>query len=195
MKRYHCMPNPVLSSGVFEIEAVQPQQIENIRRWRNAQIDVLRQKEPIDQEQQRRYFEEQIWPEMLSVTPKNILTSLLRSGEHVGYGGLVHIDWPGRCAEVSFLLDPDIGRDASTYRECHLEFLELIKRLAFRDLNLDYLTTETFACSSRAAHTKNLERAGFVQDGRVSATAVIDGVSVDSLMHRCDRPAKRREIR
>jgi RimJ/RimL family protein N-acetyltransferase len=185
VKRYACVPVASLERGRFTIMAVQPEHIEAIRQWRNAQLDVLRQPEPISPEQQVDYYEHNIWPTMDAERPANILVSLLEDGVHVAYGGLVHIDWDGNRAEVSFLADPAHTQDPTTYRHYHSNFLELVKELAFDHLGFDALTTETYA--HRPAHIANLEVAGFRREQTIANAVVIDGVPTDSIMHRCPR--------
>jgi hypothetical protein len=88
---YICMPRPVLSIGDLSVCAVQPQHIESIRQWRNAQMDILRQSAEITSDQQQAYYAKDIWPEMLSQQPKNILLIYLDQNIPIGYGGLVHV--------------------------------------------------------------------------------------------------------
>ena len=53
---YKCMPRPKLSVGALSVQAVQPHHIEDIRQWRNVQMDVLRQSSSITPEQQKAYY-------------------------------------------------------------------------------------------------------------------------------------------
>src|SRR5215469_14657050 len=105
MRRYLCMPRSRLERSGYAVEAVQPDHIEPIRCWRNAQIDVLRQAAPITPEQQIAYYAREIWPAMEQPRPSNVLVSYFFEGALIGYGGLVHIAWHHLRAEVSFLLD------------------------------------------------------------------------------------------
>ena len=54
---YKVMPKKRLSDGWLTLRAVDPSDIEQIRNWRNAQMDVLRQTEEITKEAQISYFE------------------------------------------------------------------------------------------------------------------------------------------
>lgn len=165
----------------MSLSAVQPEHIESIRVWRNAQMDVLRQSAVITPEAQQTYFETVIWPDYESAQPKQLLVSIFRDHRHIGYGGLVHISWPDLRGEVSFLLNPDLTSDASTYDSIFSGYLELIKILAFNDLGLKRLYTETYA--HRTAHIGILERSGFHSEGRLRGHVRIDGLPVDSLIH------------
>ncbi len=180
------MPSERVEDGAYRIEAVQPEHIESIRLWRNQQMDVLRQAEVIAPQQQINYYDKHIWPTMKNPQPTNVLVSYFESDRLVGYGGLVHIAWDDSVAEVSFLLAPRHLNPPETYRRYHLGFLQLIKQLAFDELGLEHLTTETY--SQRLAHIENLEIADFRRTDFVANPAVIDKVVADSIMHRCSRP-------
>jgi len=179
--RYRVMPYPRLSDGMLDVRAVQPADIEAIRQWRNAQMDVLRQTAPISPEQQTRYFADHVWPHVASQEPVQILLALESAGVLIGYGGLVHISWPNRRAEVSFLLTPDRERQSDVLIEFFSRFLNLMKQLAFDHLGLRRLCTETFA--HRLRHIAALEASGFQCEGRLREHVLIDGTPTDSFAH------------
>lgn len=180
---YHCMPLAELRDGSRAVRAVDPEHIETIRRWRNAQMDVLRQAEPITPEAQQRYFEQTVWPDKQVENPHNILLIYLREGQPIGYGGLVHIAWEHKRAELSFLLDPRHERQSDRRAILFARFLQLMKRLAFEDLRLNRLYTETFA--TRRQHMETLEQAGFRREGCLRQHVRLDGQAIDSIMHGC----------
>ena len=64
------MPDPMLT-----IRPIHADDIEAIRQWRNAQLDVLRQPRPISPEEQERYFATYIWSTMGAARPSQILVS------------------------------------------------------------------------------------------------------------------------
>lgn len=179
--RYLVMSTPCLSDGVLDLRAVQPADIEAIRQWRNAQMDVLRQTAPISPEEQERYFAEHVWSQTESPEPSQILLALESAGVLIGYGGLVHISWPNRRAEVSFLLTPDREKKADELIALFSRFLDLMKQLAFEDLGLRRLCTETF--SHRTRHIAALEASGFRCEGRLREHVLIDGKPTDSFAH------------
>jgi len=180
---YRCMPREVIAAGDYTLTAVHPEHIEDIRQWRNAQIDVLRQSAPITPEEQRDYFARTIWPDKAVATPKNLLLSYAERGRVIGYGGLVHIAWEHRRAEVSFLLRTEMTQDSARCQALFARYLGLIKELAFGDLGLARLCTETFAI--RPDYVRTLERSGFVAEGVLRHHVIIQGRPVDSLMHGC----------
>lgn len=182
---YRCMPQAVLRNGELFINAIQPEHIESIRQWRNAQMDILRQAAGITVEQQKSYFERCIWPDTDKKQPDNILLAYLEKEKLIGYGGLVHIAWFHRRAEVSFLMDPKITSNEDAYARYFSRFLQLIKVLAFNDLKLERIFTETY--SIRKKHIAVLEASGFVQEGVLTKHVIIDDEQIDSIIHGCLR--------
>lgn len=180
---YACLGQQQFSQQGYSIRSVEPGDIEDIRQWRNAQMAVLRQQREISPAEQVAYFEMQIWPTLAEPQPANLLVAYLLDGQLIGYGGLVHIAWDHRRAEVSFLLDPARTHDLAGYRNDFLNFLQLVKTMAFDDLQLQRLFTETYA--TRQHHISVLEAAGFRFEGRLDQHVVIDGKPVDSLFHGC----------
>jgi RimJ/RimL family protein N-acetyltransferase len=180
---YACMKHPVRRAGALSVRAVQLVDIEAIRQWRNAQIDVLRQSEPITPEQQEAYFATHIWPQFDSPQPDTILVSYREGDRLIGYGGLVHVAWAHQRAEVSFLLDPVHIRDDKTVARYFGAFLGLMKGLAFADLGLNRLCTETYAI--RPHYIAMLEENGFRHEGVLRQHVWIDGQPVDSVLHGC----------
>jgi hypothetical protein len=181
------MPNPVIRADSLSITAVQPDHIESIRVWRNEQMDVLRQSSPIEYNEQLAYFDSEIWPAMERTHPHQILVSIYQGEERVGYGGLVHIEWSKLQGEISFLLNPVHTNNAARYRLLFSGFLALIRVLAFRDLSLVRLFTETY--DIRPLHIEILESAGFTAEKRVKNHVHIHGRAVDSLIHGYIRDA------
>ena len=183
MPSYACLPPNLPAQGDYALAGISPAHIEAIRQWRNAQMDVLRQREPISPEQQRRYFDTQIWPTLQLPQPPQVLLSFSHRGEPVGYGGLVHIAWAHRRAEVSFLLAPSRTASPAGYAADFGAFLTLLKQLAFGPLGLQRLWTETYA--TRGHHIGVLEANGFEPEGRMRHHVLLDGRPVDSLLHGC----------
>jgi SAM-dependent methyltransferase len=162
----------------YRYVALRRQDIEALRGFRNAQIDVLRQAAPISPDEQRRWFAEVVSPTEYDPRPPMILVSILDAYERfIGYGGLTNLDWDSRRAEVSFLVDPARAAEPAVYERDLGAFLGFLADWSFGTLGLNRLFTETYAF--RARHVELLERAGFVPEGRMREHA---GTS-DSLLH------------
>ena len=166
---------------MIKFSKIQESEIELIRKWRNAQLEVLRQASPIDPENQLRYFQEQVWSEEQKEKPKQILRSIYDENLMIGYGGLTNISWHNRRAEVSFLLNPDYTKQKRIFKIYFAEFLEIVCRLAFDTLLLNRLCTETY--SFRSDIIKTMELNGFVLEGIMRNHVLINDKFVDSLIH------------
>lgn len=176
----------VLAKNCFVLEdltlrPITEYQMDSIRKWRNSQIPVLRQNSTISWRNQRAYFKKRVFPEMGRLKPAQILFAIERCGSFVGYGGLTNIEWVARKAEISFLLNPSIKEGKDDYLNIFDIFLRLVTNVAFDDLVLSRLFTETF--SSRVEHIAILKNNGFILEGRLRQHCVVDGVVLDSLMH------------
>jgi RimJ/RimL family protein N-acetyltransferase len=178
---YACLSTERFEQGDHAVVPVAAVHIEGIRQWRNAQMDVLRQAAPIMEAQQLQYFTNVIWPQCGLREPDNILFAFLHQGRHIGYGGLVHIAWAHKRAEISFLLDPVYVSQPAAYADHFLHFLELMTQVAFRDLALNRLYTETYAF--RVHHISVLEAAGWRVEGTMRSHVIVDGTETDSILH------------
>ncbi len=165
----------------YELHPLQKVDIIRIREWRNAQIDVLRQAHPLTLEQQKRYYLKEVVPTFKQPRPKQLLFSFLKDDKAIGYGGLTNIEWNHRRAEISFLVDTNFLTDEVRYTEAFSTFLTLIKGIAFRELDLNRLFTETYAF--RDLHIRILESAKFVLEGRMRQHVLIREQFYDSLIH------------
>ena len=178
---YHCLSRDTYRKGDHALTVWREGDIESVRRWRNDQIDVLRQKAPLSEAQQVAYYRDRIVPTFAQAEPPQILFSYLEREQLVGYGGLVHIDWEVRRGEVSFLMETRRASDAKRYVDDFRAFLELLAAIAFGELRFTRLTTETF--DIRPVHVQALESFGFRAEGRLRAHVLVRGRPVDSLVH------------
>lgn len=180
---YTCLQRDHYQYGDYTLTSLREQDILLIKEWRNDQIDILRQKEPLTDAQQINYYETVVRPAMDAEEPSDILFSYLHQGECVGYGGLTHIDWTNRRAEISFLLATERNVDLDLYKREFTIFLKLIKQIAFVELGLNRLFTETY--DVRPYVLEVLENSGFVPEGRLREHVVINGKCIDSVLHGC----------
>ena len=131
MKKYQCLTQQEFSEGDFKLVPIRFKDRYEIMKWRNEQIYHLRQKEPITIEQQDAYFENVVAKLFDQEQPNQVLFSFLKKGELIGYGGLVHINWADKNAEVSFMT-----KDPKQF-ELWSIYLEVLKTIAFEDLQLN----------------------------------------------------------
>ena len=182
MKTYRPLPQAEYCWQNYQLVPIRYEDREPIRAWRNAQLEVLRQAEPLTTEQQEAYFQRVVLPLFEQEQPGQLLFSLLHDNELVSYGGLVHLSWPDGRAEVSFLVDPTRAAEPATYRQDFRAHLHLLGQVAFEGLKFNRLFTETY--DIRPAHVAILEEAGFRLEGRLRQHVQLKpGTFADSLMH------------
>lgn len=182
---YICLQGDYYQFEDYSITPLREEDILLVKEWRNEQIDILRQKEPLTDEQQINYYKTIVLPLMSTREPSDILISYLYQGECIGYGGLTHIDWTNRRAEISFLLATERNYNLELYQKEFTIFLKLIKQIAFGELELNRLFTETY--DVRPYVIDVLESSGFEYEGRLKEHVLIKGKYVDSVLHGCFR--------
>ncbi|MBG30618.1 MAG: GNAT family N-acetyltransferase [Opitutae bacterium] len=165
----------------YEITSVREGDVLSIMRWRNAQIDALRQKTPLTEDKQLHYFREVVFPTFEMEEPPMIILAFLKQGKLIGYGGIVHLDWESRRGEVSFLLDPIRTEDKQFYGQELGIFLSLLKKLAFKQLELNRLTTEAYG--NRLWHVQAIEANGFLREGILRQQVSKGDELVDVYLH------------
>jgi RimJ/RimL family protein N-acetyltransferase len=165
----------------YSIAPLREQDITSIKEWRNAQLDVLRQKRQLSDQDQIRYYNDIVKPTFIDPSPTQMLFSFLLDNECIGYGGITNIDWESERTELSFLLDNTRVPSSATYTKEFSIFISLIKQLVFDTLNLNRIFTETY--DVRPLHVSILEKNGFILEGRARKHIKINGKFVDSLIH------------
>lgn len=178
---YKTLRSGSYASNGYSLVPLRKEDMTAIMRWRNDQMDVLRQGKALTAADQERYYAERVLPSFTAEHPGIILFSFLLGGACVGYGGLTNIDWASKRAELSFLLETARARDEKKYAEDFGVFLALIKQAAFDDLGFHRLFAETY--DIRPLHVAVLEKNGFTLEGRMKDHVFINGRFVDALLH------------
>lgn len=142
MKQYKCLNQQVYESGIYKIVPIRDEDKLSIMKWRNEQIYHLRQENVLTEEKQDLYFEQVISKLFGEDKPSQILFSYLENDVCIGYGGLVHINWIDKNAEISFLMDTQLEKEKF---EFHWGiYLDIIEKVAFQELNLHKLFIYAF---------------------------------------------------
>lgn len=178
--RYACAPGLDRSVDDYRIRPLGWGDRGPIRQWRNAQLAVLRQREPISETDQDRYYRDVLEPSFGQARPEQVLVGVECRGVLIGYGGVVHLDWADRRGEVSFLTDP-ARLDASTFAADWRSFLAMLVSMARDDLALHRLTTHAYA--SRTDLIGLLEEAGFAREGVLREHRNLAGDWTDVVLH------------
>lgn len=177
---YKVLGEPVnISSEEYELTEIRYEHRHLIKKWRNEQMYHLRQSQPLTDESQDLYFQNTVAGLFEQDKPSQILFSLLRKGDLIGYGGLVHINWIDKNAEISFIMDTQL--EQSSFDIHWLNFLSLIEKLAFRELNLKKIFT--YAFDLRPHLYPVLHKAGFQEEARLFKHCFVNGEYKDVLIH------------
>ena len=113
-----------------------------IMKWRNEQMYHLRQANILTEEDQNSYFENIVFKLFDQEKPNQILFSYLKNDKCIGYGGLVHINWIDKNAEISFIMDTALEKEHFNFH--WKTYLNLIEQVAFNELNLHKIFTYAF---------------------------------------------------
>lgn len=142
MNSYKALKNQSFKNGRYSIVPIRFEDRHSIMKWRNEQIYHLRQAKPLTETDQDIYFDSIVANLFNQEKPGQILFSYLEDDKCIGYGGLVHINWTDKNAEISFVMDTLLEKD---YFEFHWEqYLNLLEEMAFKDVELHKIYTYAF---------------------------------------------------
>lgn len=181
MKKYKVLNKEFYSYNDYSLVSIREEDIYLIKIWRNSQMDVLRQKKILTDQDQQQYYLNIIAPAYNELHPEQILFSYLFDNKCIGYGGLTNIDWESRRAEMSFLDATERTKDKNLYKIDFKTFITIIKTIIFDELDFNRLFTETY--DIRQLHIEVLENNGFQFEGRMKHHVLINGEFKDSLIH------------
>ncbi len=184
-RSYKILPRQSYQKGDYAIVPIREEDKYLIMQWRNEQMYHLRQNSLLTREQQDQYFDTVISKLFDQKQPEQILFSYLYQNQCVGYGGLVHINWEEKKAEISFIMATELER--TMFDKHWTIFLGLIEKVAFRDLKLDKLFT--YAYDLRPHLYPVLEQNGFKLAQQLKNQLQLDNQFVDVYIHEKINPA------
>ncbi len=179
MKTYKALNKQVYILGSYSLVPIRMEDRYDIMRWRNEQIYHLRQAEPLTEARQDAYFKEVVSALFDQEQPNQILFCFLKGEECIGYGGLVHINWVDRNAEISFIVKTEL--EAFHFQENWKVYLGLIEQVAFDDLKLHKIFT--YAFDVRPYLYPALEGAGFKREAVLPEHCLFDGQFLSVVIH------------
>lgn len=179
MTCYICLKQQEYSIGDYSLVPVRYEDRFLIMKWRNEQIYHLRQARPLTVDDQQRYFDNVVAKLYDNPQPDQILFSYLEKDICVGYGGLVHINWIDRNAEISFIIDTRLEKDH--FKEHWSNYLTMLKEAAFFDLNLHKIYT--YAFDLRPHLYTMLEANGFAYEATLKDHCYFEGKYKDVVVH------------
>lgn len=179
MNSYKALSKQKFSHLNFDIVPIRAIDKFEIMKWRNEQIYHLRQSKPLTKSDQNEYFENVVSNLFDQEKPSQILFSFLKDGHCIGYGGLVHMNWIDRNAEISFIMNTEL--ENSHFVEYWETFLLLIQRVAFN--NLEFHKIFTYAYDLRPKLYRALESRGFKKEAVLKEHCFFEGRYIDVVLH------------
>lgn len=179
LNQYKALKKQVFSKGEYSIVPIRMKDRSAIMKWRNEQIFHLRQTEPLTIELQDQYFEKVVVKLFDREHPDQLLFSFLKEDVCIGYGGLVHINWIDRNAEISFIMDTELEKEEFDLNWSM--FLNLIEKLAFQHLNFHKLFV--YAFDLRPYLYPVLLDNGYFLDARLKEHCLFNEKYIDVVIH------------
>lgn len=179
MNFYNKLNRQVFSCGEYSLVPIRFEDRFDIMKWRNEQMFHLRQNKALTVEEQEHYFNIIVKQLFKEEEPGQILFSYLKGNKCIGYGGLVHINWKDKNAEVSFIMDSTLEADLFSFH--WINYLKLIEEVAFSELELHKIFT--YAFDVRPHLYPILENSGFINETILKEHCFFDGIMKDVYIH------------
>jgi RimJ/RimL family protein N-acetyltransferase len=180
MNEYRCLVKQQFENGEYQLVVIRSEDRFCIMQWRNEQIYHLRQPTLLTEKDQNFYFDEIIPKLFEQEKPTQVLFSFLKNGKCVGYGGLVHINWVDKNAEISFIMKTEL--EAEFFSKHWTVFLLLIEDVAFNQLNFHKLLT--YAFDLRPQLYEIIEHSGYIKEATLIEHCLFDKQYKNVVIHR-----------
>lgn len=177
--KYNCLIQNEFKALDHKIVPIRYEDRLDIMKWRNEQMYHLRQVKPLTEVAQENYFRKTVSDLFDQEKPNQILFSFLKNGKCIGYGGLVHINWIDKNAEISFVMNTKLEEE--NFSKHWRIFLKLIEQVAFKDLNLYKIYT--YAFDVRPFLYRPIEDSGFVKEAILKKHCFFNGAYKDVIIH------------
>ena len=192
--KYSCIPAKnqkwISEDNIHSMVPIRFKDRYEIMKWRNEQIYHLRQQVPLTKESQDNYFKKTISKIFSEEQPNQILFSFLENEVCVGYGGLVHINWFDKNAEISFLMNTN--HEDKHFKFYWKNFLNLLEKVAFEELNLHKIYTYAFDIRPKLFST--IESLSFRQEALLKEHFLFGQLYKDVRIHSKINPISIRDI-
>ncbi|MBZ9729075.1 GNAT family N-acetyltransferase [Salegentibacter sp. JZCK2] len=191
MKNYRILNKQQFSLGNYAIVPIRSKDRYDIMKWRNEQMYHLRQNEPLTREKQDSYFDKVVARLFEEEKPEQLLFSYLEGEKCIGYGGLVHINWIDKNAEISFIMNTELEKE---FFEFHWEIiLDLLEEVAFKELKLHKIFTYAFDLRPRLYTA--LKKSGFGLNAELKEHCFFDDRFISVKIHsKINREKEIRDI-
>lgn len=181
MRNYKCLTKNTFKSGAYSLIPLRDEDKYAIMQWRNQQLDILRQKQLLTEEQQEKYFASVVNELFNQEKPQQLLFSFLKDDILIGYGGLVHIDWESKNGEISFLTETKRNSDKTQFLTDFSVYLEILKEIANSQLN--FIKIYTYAYDIRPYLYDVLLKNNFLEEARLKNHIIVNHKNYDVLIH------------
>ena len=161
---YNCLIQNEFKALDHKIVPIRYEDRLDIMKWRNEQMYHLRQVKPLTEIAQENYFRKTVSDLFDQEKPNQILFSYLKNGKCIGYGGLVHINWIDKNAEISFIMNTKYEKKYF-YKYWNL-YIKLIEDVGFKELNFNKLYT--YAYDLRPQLYVVLEDSGYSKEKEIT---------------------------
>jgi RimJ/RimL family protein N-acetyltransferase len=177
--KYNCLTQNIFTNGEYKIVPLRYEDRLEIMKWRNQQIYHLRQGQPLLVKDQNYYFDTVVAELFSQVEPNQILFSFLENDICIGYGGLVHINWVDKNAEVSFIMETSLEKEY--FDEIWSKFLNLVEQVAFKELKLHKIYVYAFDLRQHLYTT--LENNKFIKEAVLNEHCFYENEFIDVVIH------------
>ena len=178
-RTYKCLPNQELCHSQYMLVPIRDADKYTIMHWRNEQIDILRQKMVLTKQVQKIYFRDVVDKLFNQDRPNQLLFSFLENDNLIGYGGLVHIDWENKNAEMSFLNATSRCVDEKLFESDFKGYLDIITPTAFKHLKFVKIHTTLYDIPERHLYKRIIQEYGFIKEARLKRHVIVDSKSYD----------------
>ena len=179
MNKYKVLDKQVYTLGKYSIVPIRIKDRYDIMRWRNEQMYHLRQNKHLTPEEQDRYFDTVVSILFDQEKPDQVLFSYLEGEKCIGYGGLVHINWIDRNAEISFIMNTKLETEKFGFHWSN--FLAFIEEVAFANLGLHKIFV--FAFDLRPHLYNVLTQNNYFMDARLNQHFLFNENFIDVVIH------------
>lgn len=179
MNSYKVLSKQVFKNRSYKLVPIRLEDSLKIMNWRNEQLYHLRQEKLLTIENQQHYFKHVVAKLFDQEKPNQILFSFLENGKCIGYGGLTHINWIDKNAEVSFIMKTSLEKER--FDEIWSEFLILLENVAFNVLSFHKIFT--FAFDLRPHLYLVLEKGGFYKESILREHCFFANKYLDVIIH------------
>jgi len=179
MGSYKAIGKQKFSSNQYAIVPIRYEDRLSILHWRNDQIYHLRQDKPLNEADQDHYFKTIVNDLFNKEKPNQLIFSFLEDNKCIGYGGLVHINWIDKNAEISFVMETKLEKN--NFARHWKTFLHLIEEVAFKELK--FYKIFTFAYDLRPHLYAPIEASGFEREAVLKKHCYFNGAFKDVIIH------------